>query len=580
MGRISRKGGLGRKGTAAAILCLAACSRTHHDSRTARVDALFEQWNKTDAPGCAVGVSDNGAIVYERGYGMANLKGRVPITPETVFPIASTSKSFTAMSVVLAAERGQLSLDDEVQKYIPEWVDRDDHITIRHLLNHTGGLRDAFTLLGWAPPSESAGDQNAGIVRMLARQRGLNFKPGTQFEYNNGGYNLLASILKRATGQSLRAFSDANIFTPLGMTRSHFRDDPATVVPNRASGYQKFADGWHDVTENTGVVGNSGMDSTVGDLLRWAQNFDDVRVGTRGMLAAMQKPPILKDGKPSSYGFGLAFEDYRGALTVGHNGGGHGMATNIMRFPKQRFAIAVLCNEDNVVMGGMARVNPDVFTHGIADIYLADQLDPAEARPTAAPPSPPPVPQTLSAAEVSDMIGLYRFVSQDWPIQISAGQGVLLARSYYQDDFDFELRPVGANRFLLNCNVPFAFMPATAEKPKQWRIVDSPGDQGVSLPVTFVPPASALPSYVGDFHSDEIGVTFTVEMRDAMLALNNHGWVNTTVRSFARDVFAGDAVGIVKFSRDVRGAVTGFTVNRAGAHDVRFERIKRAGGAG
>ncbi len=291
------KGRIGRMVTVAAILPLAACGRVRADSQAARVDKLFAEWNRADAPGCAVGVSRNGAVVYEHGYGMANLERRVPITPETVFPIASTSKSFTAMSVVLAAERGQLSLDDEVQKYIPEWVDRDDHITIRHLLNHTGGLRDAFTLLGWAPPSESAGDQNEGIVRMLARQRGLNFKPGTQFEYNNGGYNLLASILKRATGQSLRAFSDANIFTPLGMTRSHFRDDPATVVPNLASGYQKFADGWHDVTENNGVVGNAGMDSTVGDLLRWAQNFDDVRVGTPAMLAAMQKPPVLADGK-------------------------------------------------------------------------------------------------------------------------------------------------------------------------------------------------------------------------------------------------------------------------------------------
>ncbi len=172
------------------------------------------------------------------------------------------------------------------------------------------------------------------------------------------------------------------------------------------------------------------------------------------------------------------------------------------------------------------------------------------------------------------MTGLYRFVLQDWPIQVSAGQGVLLARSYYQDDFDFELRPVGANRFLVNGNVPVAFMPATAGKPKQWRIVDSPGDQGVSLPVTFVPPASELPSYIGDYHSDEIGVTFTVEVRDCMLVLNNHGWVNTPVRGFSKDVFVGDAVGIVKFSRDARGAVTGFTLNRGGAHDVRFERIK------
>jgi len=168
---------------------------------------------------------------------MANLELNVPNTPETVFAIASITKSFTAMSVLLAAEHGQLSLDDEVQKYIPDWQYRDDHITIRHLLTHTSGLRDAFALLGWAPLSESSGDYNEAIVRILARQHGLNFPPGTEYQYNNGGYNLLATILKRATGQSLGKFADVNIFKPLGMAHTLVHDDMTQPVPNRASGY-------------------------------------------------------------------------------------------------------------------------------------------------------------------------------------------------------------------------------------------------------------------------------------------------------------------------------------------------------
>jgi CubicO group peptidase (beta-lactamase class C family) len=559
------------------VASLSACSRSRPDSQSAKVDNLFAAWNKTDAPGCAVGVSHNGAIVYEHGYGMANLERGVPITPETVFPIASISKAFTSMSVLLAAEQGKLSLDDEVQKFIPEWVDREDHITIRHLLSHTSGLRDAFTLLGWAPPSESAG-QNEAIVRILARQRGLNFKPGTQYEYNNGGYNLLATILKRATGQSLRAFADANIFKPLGMTHSHFQDDPTMVVPNRASGYTRTIDGWSPARGDNGIVGNAGMYSTAGDLLRWAQNFADLRIGSPALVAAMQTPAPLKDGTTTGGGMGFALGEYRGVRMIETAGGDHGMATEVMLYPDQRLAVAVLCNEDNVVMGGMARVNPDVFTQGIADIYIAGALAPAAAHPNApaSPPATVPKPVTLSAEEVSEMTGLYRFVLQDWPIQISAGHGVLLSRSYYQEDFDYELTPVGANRFLVNGNVPVAFVPATAGKLKQWRLVDSRGDQGLILPVTFVPSASELPSYTGDYHSDEIGITFTVERRDSMLVLNNHGWVNTPVQGYSKDVFVGDAVGIVKFSRDARGTVTGFTLNRGGAHDVLFDRIRRA----
>jgi CubicO group peptidase (beta-lactamase class C family) len=244
------------------MLTAAACQRSQAaDSKTPQVDKLFAAWNRTDSPGCAVGISRNGAVVYERGYGMANLELHVPVTPDTVFALASISKVFTAMSAVLAAQQGKLSLDDEVQKYIPEWTDRDDHVTIRHLLTHTSGVRDAFTLLGWTPGGYMTGDTNAAIVNVLARQRGLNFPPGTKFEYSNGGYNLLASILKRATGQSLGAFAAANIFKPLGMTHSSFREEPTTLMPGRAPGYSRHVDGWHLVLDSQGpaVVGNGGM---------------------------------------------------------------------------------------------------------------------------------------------------------------------------------------------------------------------------------------------------------------------------------------------------------------------------------
>ena len=176
------------------------------------------------------------------------------------------------------------------------------------------------------------------------------------------------------------------------------------------------------------------------------------------------------------------------------------MATEVMLYPDQRLAVAVLCNEDSVAMGGMARVNPDVFTHGIADIFIAGALAPVEANPTASASSstPAPKPVTLSAEEVSDKTGLYRNVLLDWPILVSAGRGVLLWRSYYEDGFDYELTPVGANRFLYNGYVPFEFVPSTAGKPKQWRVVNSPGDHGLALPGTVVLPPSAFRSYTGE----------------------------------------------------------------------------------
>ena len=550
------------------ISSAAACQRSRTaDAKTAQVDRLFSQWNKTDSPGCAVGISHNGAVVYEHGYGMASLELGVPITPDTVLALASISKVFTAMSVVLAAQQGKLSLDDEVQKFVPDWTDRDDHITIRHLLSHTSGVRDAFTLLGWVPGGYS-GDTNAAIVNVLAHQRGLNFPPGTKFEYNNGGYSLLASILKRATGQSLGAFAAANIFKPLGMAHTSFREDPTTLMRGRAPGYTRQAEGWHLLLDSPGpgVVGNGGMFSTVGDMLTWMENFDHPRVGTPEMFALMQKPMALKDGTTSGYGLGVPMGEYRGLPAFEFSGGDRGIATKVMRFPKQRFAVAVLCNEDSVVAGGRARVNPDVFTNGIADIYLADVLSPvAVTLPT--PASQPAV--TLTESELSEKAGLYRVVGQDMPLLFRVDHGALMLRAYYLDDSDFEITPIGANRFTFMNTALWEFIPATASRPKEWH-----QGNAVLQPVTLTASASELRAYAGDYRSDELGATFVLAPRDSKLAVKNTWPPDLTIAPFSKDVFVGDVVGIVKFLRDGGGTITGFTINRGAASGIRFDRMR------
>lgn len=555
---------------ATTLLSFFACRRSQSESQSARVDKLFATWNGKDTPGCAVGISRNGVIVYHHGYGMANLELNVPITPETVFAIASITKSFTAMSVLLAAEQGKLSLDDEVQKYIPEWRDRADHITIRHLLTHTSGLRDAFALLGWAPLTESAGDYNEAIARMLARQRGLNFAPGTEYQYNNGGYNLLATILKRAAGQSLREFADPNIFKPLGMTHTHVHDDVPMLVPNRASGYTRYISGWRAAKVDGGIVGNAGMYSTVGDLLLWEENFEKPRVGTSEMFAAMQKPTVLRGGGvAASHGMGFGISQYRGLTTIEGSGGDQGIASKVARFPDQGFAVAVLCNEDNFVMGGMSRVDLDALTNGIVDIYLADVLGPVEASAQAEPPSKP---VKLSDAELSEKTGLYKVGGVDLPVLMSVDHGRLMARAYYGDDF--ELTPVGVNRFLLRNSILFEFIPATQGRPKGWHVGEGKDARDWQL-VTFALPGTDIRSYAGEYRSEEIAATYTIDARDSALVVRSPWGSDITVAPFSKDVFVADFVGIVKFSRDNGGVVTGFTLNRENARGVRFDRVSR-----
>jgi CubicO group peptidase (beta-lactamase class C family) len=218
----------------AATLSLIGCSnRPMPRSDTDQTDQLFAKWNRPDSPGCSLGISRNGTVVYERGYGMANLDFGVAIGPASVFDAASISKQFTAMSILLLAQRGQLSLDDDVGKFIPDWGHRRDRITIQHLLTHTSGMRDAFLLQGLAP--ESPLPINQQIVNILSRARGFEFVPGSRFEYNNGAYTLLAAVVERVSGEPLPAFAEANIFKPLGMTHTHFHDDASRIVPNRTT---------------------------------------------------------------------------------------------------------------------------------------------------------------------------------------------------------------------------------------------------------------------------------------------------------------------------------------------------------
>jgi hypothetical protein len=288
------------------------------------------------------------------------------------------------------------------------------------------------------------------------------------------------------------------------------------------------------------------------------------------MLAAMQKPTVLRSGNTLSSGMGVGLARYRGLPAIEDSGGDFGIASKVTLFPKQHFAIAVLCNEDSVVAGGRARLNPDVFTNGIADIYLADALGPATPAPKAA---PPPAPAKLTDAELSEKTGLYRIGGVDYPVLMSVDHGTLMLRSYYGDDFDFALTSLAANQFLLRNTVPFDFVPAAPGRAKEWHVGEGK-EQRIWQSVTLTLPAAELRTYAGEYRSDEIGVSFTIGTRDPALVVRAKGRPDVKIAPFAKDVFVGDWVGIVKFSRDARGAVAGFTVNRDNARGLRFDRVK------
>ena len=204
-----------------------------------QVDRLFERWNRSDTPGCALGVLRDGKLLYGRGYGMADLEHAVPISTHTVFSVASLTKQFTAFAIHLLAAEGRLSLDDDIRKYLPEMHDFGWPITIRHLLHHTSGLRDEWHLLriaGWRVEDVII-EQDA--FDLATRQRTLNLPPGVRHIYSNTGYTSLGSIVERVSGESLPAFAEQRMFLPLRMRRSRYHGPFADVLRDRADAYRQ-----------------------------------------------------------------------------------------------------------------------------------------------------------------------------------------------------------------------------------------------------------------------------------------------------------------------------------------------------
>ena len=279
-----------------------------------RVDELFREYDRSDSPGCALGVFRDGKIEYARGYGMANLELGVANTPQTVFDIGSTSKQFTAFAIQLLARDGKLSLDDDVRKWVPEIPSYGKTVTIRHLLHHTGGLRDYIELMSLQGVMTEDLTVDADVLDIMARQKAPNFAPGEEHLYCNTGYFLLSVIVKRASGQSLRDFAAERIFGPLGMRHTQFNDSHTRIIPNRATGYSKGKDGVFGIDmSDWEQTGDGAVATTVEDLQRWDQNFYDPKVGDAKVLEAMHEVGVLNSGKKLEYASALYVEHLPGA---------------------------------------------------------------------------------------------------------------------------------------------------------------------------------------------------------------------------------------------------------------------------
>jgi CubicO group peptidase (beta-lactamase class C family) len=423
----------------------------------AAVDAIFAAWDRPDSPGCALGVVQAGELTYERGYGMANLDWGIPIATDTVFYVGSVSKQFTAAAVALLALDGRIGLDDDIREYFPEMPVYERPITIRQLVHHTSGIRDIYTLMALAGIRLEDVFPDEEAIALIARQRQTNFPTGDEHLYSNSGYFLLAQLIERVSGQSLREFAASRIFEPLGMTSTHFHDIPDHVVKRRAMSYTggpagpgrgSDRDGEFRVSYlgNFDKVGAGGLYTTVQDLLLWDRNFYTGDVGGQPLLDLIHTPGVLEDGEPITYAFGLTVDEYRGVKSVSHSGSMMGFKAAFLQLPGERFSVLVACNLGSIEPMGLAR--------RVADIYLDGRLAPVEP--------PPPVSGegraggpgafggerpsvSLTAAELEAFAGTYYSAELDAVYDLSVADGNLIVG--LRNTPDMRLQPLGDDAF-------------------------------------------------------------------------------------------------------------------------------------
>ncbi len=522
--------------------CLACLGAANND-----VDALFEQWNGDQSPGCAVAASHRGKVVHDRGYGMANLEQRTRIDGDTVFLAASVAKQFTAAAVALLDHDDLLSLDDEVGDYLPELPRFAHEVTIRQLIHHMGGLPDERKLLhhnGWRFTLDRIFQSDSLYV--LGLQTQLLFEPGSRFQYSNTGYVLLAEIVERVSGHSFREFTSARLFQPLGMSHTFFRDDFLEVVPNRADGYGRGRreGSYRRFVTNYDTVGSTGLLTTTRDLLRWQRNFDDRRVGGDGFAEALLTRGQLQNGESVDYAFGLNHTAYRGHEVIGHAGADAGYRAYLARFPAEQFSVAILCN---VV------IDPASKAYQVADVLIGDKLDRVPDADSATERTTFPIDDSdLKAKE-----GRFWDAAQMKFRRLNVRDGRLF---YEYAGTPWEMFPMSPSRFRFAWGAEVEF---SDDNQAFTEFRGMPDENTYVRLEPHAPTATELEEFTGRYRTDQLIVPYLIRLDGEALSVV---WMKHERRltPLKPDVFTSPGLGIVTFVRATNGSVDGFRIESSG----------------
>jgi len=516
------------------------------DSLTRKVDSVFAKYDKPNSPGCALAILKDGKITYKKGYGMSNLDYGIAISPSSIFHVCSVSKQFTAAAIIMLSQEGKLSLNDDIRKYIPEVPDFGHIITFNHLLHHTSGLRDQWDLKALAGWRDNDLITEKDIMEMLARQKALNFIPGDEFNYCNTGYTLLAVVVKRVTGVSLREYTDSVFFKPLGMTNTHFHNDHAEITPNRTSAYRKDEKGiWKISIPEFDTYGPTSLFTTVEDLAKWDENFYTKQIGGNDFVNAMQLTGFLNDGTPQTYASGLFIETYNGYKTVVHSGADAGYRSYFLRFPDQHFSVILLAN--------IANINTRSLSTKVADIFLKNNSVKKQIATSK-------IDSTIVKGWTGDYLDMntkesVKFIYKNEKLQtndmiLSSSSSLLFTDPNSVSTYSFS-GDSGNTKFILSSK---GLKNKTFKKVKKTKLS-----------------TAQLQEYKGEFYSHELDTRYKISVNENELLVKIPRNDEMKFSPVIKDMFSGNF--IMTFSRDKAKKINGFFITTGRVRNLNFEKI-------
>lgn len=542
-------------------------------NKVVSITELYDSFNRNDlAGGYAVGVVEKGNVIFQKGYGFANHDYEIPFTDNTVVDFASVAKQFTGYCIAKLIKEGLLTMEDDIRVYLPELPEYDRPIKLHHLLGHTSGLRDWFSMARLAGRNENDTITGDYLMKLITQQRELNFSPGTNFTYSNSGYFLLAQIVERVTKKSLRNYAQEQIFGPLEMKNTFFYDNENEIIKNKAVPYQENDKGIYGQGINRlSSVGSSSLFSTLEDMLKWAVFFDKCIVEGNDVFELMLTPTILEDSTQINYNFGIAKGSWRDYACIGHGGSWNAFACEVVYFPKERISIIFLTNRSPNYVNAQNTIREILLKEPAQESKVVEEF-------RKKPVNPPEPPVMLSryfgkyVDRVNDMNQLYHVVNVK-----QNGNRLLLESTLWPE-------------FVLQQKTPNSF--SNIENTR--RVVFNVSDQDKCSRVTVedngkkyvfqrveekIKNFKEAQLFCGEYYSTEIQAGYTISIEEDQLIARQLVNPDISLSRVTDDIYFGNQPWFedIEFVRDTEDEVEAFLVSaHAGnlTRNLRFEKFE------